>query len=35
MCDTLEQALARSGGSGSKEDKGFDAAVAALSLIKK
>ena len=35
MCDTLEQALARSGGSGNKEDKGFDAAVAALSLIKK
>ena len=35
MCDTFEQALARSGGSGSKEDKGFDAAVAALSLIKK
>ncbi len=35
MCDTLEQALARSGGAGSKEDKGFDAAVAALSLIKK
>ena len=33
MCDTLEQALARSGISGSKEDKGFDAAVAALSFL--
>ena len=34
MCETLEQAQARSGVAGSKEDKGFDAAVAALSLIK-
>ena len=33
MCDTLEQALARSGVSGSKEDKGFDAAVAALTFL--
>lgn len=33
MCDTLEQAHARSGGPGSKEDKGYDAAVAALSLL--
>lgn len=33
MCDTLEQALARSGISGSKEDKGFDAAVAALTFL--
>lgn len=33
MCDTLEQAHARSGGSGSKEDKGFDAAVAALTFL--
>jgi 6,7-dimethyl-8-ribityllumazine synthase len=33
MCDSLDQAIARSGVSGSKEDKGFDAAVAALDLI--
>lgn len=33
MCDTLEQARARSGGPGSKEDKGYDAAVAALKLL--
>lgn len=33
MCDTLEQARARSGRVGSKEDKGFDAAVAALSFL--
>ena len=33
MCDTLEQAHARSGISGSKEDKGFDAAVAALTFL--
>lgn len=33
MCDTLEQALARSGVLGSKEDKGFDAAVAALTFL--
>jgi 6,7-dimethyl-8-ribityllumazine synthase len=33
MCDSLEQAIARSGGPGSKEDKGYDAAVAALDLI--
>jgi len=33
MCDTLEQAHARSGVSGSKEDKGFDAAVAALTFL--
>lgn len=32
--DTLEQALARSGVAGSKEDKGFDAAVAALELLR-
>ena len=32
MCDSLEQASARSGQPGSKEDKGFDAAVAALSM---
>ena len=34
MCETLKQAEERSGIQGSKEDKGFDAAVAALSLIK-
>ena len=31
--DTLEQAIARAGGPGSKEDKGFDAAMAALALL--
>lgn len=34
MCETLEQAHARSGVAGSKEDKGYDAALAALSLIR-
>lgn len=33
MCDTLEQAHARSGLVGSKEDKGYDAAIAALSFL--
>lgn len=33
MCDNLEQAKARSGLPGSKEDKGYDAAVAALDLL--
>ncbi len=33
MCETLDQAIDRSGLAGSKEDKGFDAALAALSLI--
>lgn len=33
MCDSLEQAIARSGIEGSKEDKGYDSAVAALDLI--
>ena len=32
--DTIEQAIARSGTPGSKEDKGFDSAVAALDLLK-
>ena len=32
--DTLDQAIARSGVVGSKEDKGFDATVAALELIR-
>lgn len=34
MCDTLDQAIARSGVPGSKEDKGYDAAIAALDLLK-
>ena len=33
MCHTLDQAIARSGRPGSTEDKGFDSAVAALSLL--
>ena len=33
MCENLDQAIARSGRPGSKEDKGFDSAVAALSLL--
>lgn len=33
MCETLEQAHARSGAPGSKEDKGYDAAVAALTFL--
>jgi 6,7-dimethyl-8-ribityllumazine synthase len=33
MCDTLEQAQARSGLPGSIEDKGFEAASAALQMI--
>ena len=33
MCDDLLQAIARSGVVGSKEDKGYDAAIAALALI--
>ena len=32
MCDSLEQAYARSGQPGSKEDKGYDAAVAAITM---
>lgn len=32
--DNVEQAIARSGVSGSKEDKGFDATVAALDLLR-
>lgn len=32
--DTIEQARARSGIAGSKEDKGFDSAVAALELLR-
>lgn len=34
MCETLEQAFARSGGAGSKEDKGYDAGMAAISLLR-
>ena len=33
MCNDLDQAIARSGRPGSKEDKGYDSAVAALSLL--
>ena len=33
MCNDLEQAIARSGVPGSKEDKGFDAAIAALAFL--
>jgi len=35
MCDNLEQAHARSGLPGSKEDKGYDAAIAALDMLRK
>lgn len=34
MCDNLEQAIARTGRATSKEDKGFDSAVAAIAQIK-
>ena len=33
MCNSLEQAIARSGRPGSIEDKGFDGAVAAIRLL--
>jgi 6,7-dimethyl-8-ribityllumazine synthase len=33
MCNDLEQAIARSGLPGSKEDKGYDSAIAALALM--
>ena len=33
MCDTIEQAKARAGFSDSFEDKGFDSAIAALSIL--
>ena len=33
MCNDLDQAIARSGQPGSKEDKGFDSAIAALALL--
>jgi len=33
MCENLEQAVDRSGVSGSKEDKGYDSAIAALSIL--
>ena len=35
MCDNLAQATARAGLPGSKEDKGYDSALAALSVINK
>ena len=34
IVDNVEQAIARSGVEGSKEDKGFDASVAALELLR-
>jgi 6,7-dimethyl-8-ribityllumazine synthase len=33
MCNDLEQAIARSGRPGSKEDKGYDSAIAAIKLL--
>ena len=33
MCNDLDQAIARSGRHGSKEDKGYDSAIAALALM--
>jgi 6,7-dimethyl-8-ribityllumazine synthase len=33
MCSDLEQAVARSGRAGSKEDKGYDSAVAIIELL--
>jgi len=33
MCNDLDQAIARSGRPGSKEDKGYDSAFAALKLL--
>ena len=33
MCNDLDQAIARAGLPGSKEDKGYDSAVAALELL--
>jgi 6,7-dimethyl-8-ribityllumazine synthase len=33
MCNDLDQAVARSGREGSKEDKGFDSAVAVIELL--
>jgi 6,7-dimethyl-8-ribityllumazine synthase len=33
MCNDLDQAIARSGVAGSKEDKGYDSAIAALELL--
>ncbi len=33
MCNDLDQAIARSGHAGSKEDKGYDSAIAAIELL--
>jgi 6,7-dimethyl-8-ribityllumazine synthase len=33
MCTDLDQAIARSGRPGSKEDKGYDSAIAAIKLL--
>jgi 6,7-dimethyl-8-ribityllumazine synthase len=32
--ENIEQAVARSGAAGSKEDKGYDSAIAALDLLR-
>ena len=34
MCNDLDQAIARSGVAGSKEDKGYDSAIAAIELLR-
>lgn len=34
MCNDISQAIARSGGIGSKEDKGYDSAIAVLELLR-
>ena len=34
MCNDLDQAIARSGIAGSKEDKGYDSAIATLELLR-
>lgn len=34
MCNDINQAIARSGGIGSKEDKGYDSAIAVLELLR-
>jgi 6,7-dimethyl-8-ribityllumazine synthase len=33
MCNDVDQAIARSGRAGSKEDKGYDSAIAAIELL--
>jgi 6,7-dimethyl-8-ribityllumazine synthase len=34
MCNDLDQAIARCGRAASKEDKGYDSAIAALELLR-